>query len=406
MRRILRWTLGAVAALVAAAGLALAGGVLYASHLLGKRWDVPAPALRAATEEAAVARGEQLFRAVCAGCHAPAGHAVGTFMADVPAFLGRFYPPNVTSHPRAGAGAWTDGELARLVRSGVKRDGRAAMVMPLFAGLSDEDLAAILGFMRSGDPMFAPDATVQPRSEAALAGKLILAFVVGIDPKPSPPRVAAPPRAPTADYGRYLTLEVLQCGDCHTAGFAPDKSRAPGAFAGGFELQDAAARPVVSPNITPDEATGIGRWSGAGFVRAVRDGVRPDGSPIHPPMPLYRSLDEQDLLAVHAFLRTVPAVRTAHPRPPRAPAPAAASRGAELFARHGCDACHGEDAPFRERLRPAAARSVEEVAARIRNPEQFTPGAQMPSFAGVLDEATARELAAYAQDVARRLPAP
>jgi mono/diheme cytochrome c family protein len=409
MRRILRWTLGALAALVAAAGLAVGGGLLYANHQLGKRWDVPAPAIRAATDAAAVARGEQLFRAICADCHAPGSRAVGKFMPDVPAFLGRFYPPNVTAHREAGVGAWTDGELARVIRSGVRRDGRAATVMPLFAGLSDEDLAGILGFMRSGDPMFAPDATVQPPSEPAFAGKLILTFVVGVDPKPSPPRVTAPSRGASAEYGRYLTLEVLQCGDCHTAGFAPDKTRAPGAFAGGFELTDAAVRPIVAPNITPDDDTGIGRWSGADFVRAVRDGVRPDGSPIHPPMPLLRTLDEQDLLAVHAFLRTVAAVRSAHPRPASVPAaaPVAAvtSEGAALFARHGCVACHGEGAPFRDRLRPCAARPVDEVAARIRNPERFAQNAQMPTFAEVIDEAAARELAAYTQELARTLPA-
>jgi mono/diheme cytochrome c family protein len=198
-------------------------------------------------------------------------------------------------------------------------------------------------------------------------------------------------------------MEVLQCGDCHTAGFERGKSRAAGAFAGGFELLDPRGATLQSANITPDPETGIGRWTTRDFVRAMRDGVRPDGSVVRAPMPRVRALDEQDLAAVHAYLGTVAPVRKAIARP-------AAAEGGEggpaLFERHGCAACHGEGAPFRDRLRAAAARSMEDVAAHILEPERFAPETQMPSYAGSLDAATVRALAVHARRIGAALPPP
>ena len=67
------------------------------------------------------------------------------------------------------------------------------------------------------------------------------------------------------------------------------------------------------PNITPDRATGIGGWTDAQIARAIREGIRPDGSLIGPPMPigLYRGLADDDLAAMVAYLRSVPAVSNA-----------------------------------------------------------------------------------------------
>ena len=69
----------------------------------------------------------------------------------------------------------------------------------------------------------------------------------------------------------------------------------------------------MAPNITPDPETGIGRWTDAEIVAAIRDGRRPDGSLIGSPMPieLYRGLSDRDVLATVAYIRTVPAVHHA-----------------------------------------------------------------------------------------------
>lgn len=83
-------------------------------------------------------------------------------------------------------------------------------------------------------------------------------------------------------------------------------------LAGGRVLAERGFR-AVAPNITPDPETGIGRWSDAEIAAAIRNGQRPDGSLIGPPMPveLYRGISDRDLGAMVAYLRTVPPVRHA-----------------------------------------------------------------------------------------------
>ena len=64
--------------------------------------------------------------------------------------MGEVWAPNLTAHPQAGIGAWSDGQLARLLRNGVGRDGRYAAGMPRFARLSNADVAALIGFLALG----------------------------------------------------------------------------------------------------------------------------------------------------------------------------------------------------------------------------------------------------------------
>ncbi|WP_043835266.1 c-type cytochrome [Muricoccus aerilatus] len=122
--------------------------------------------------------------------------------------------------------------------------------------------------------------------------------------------LAQPSPDPVA-RGRYLVEAVAACGNCHTpqgpAGNLPGMT-----LAGGMVFDEKPFR-AVSPNITPDPETGIGRWTDAQLIRAIREGKRPDGTTIGPPMPfeLYRGLSDTDVAAMVAYLRTVPPVRNA-----------------------------------------------------------------------------------------------
>ena len=172
------------------------------------------------------------------------------------------------------------------------------------------------------------------------------------------------------ERGRYLVEVVAACGNCHTpmgaAGPLPGRS-----LAGGMVFDEAPFRAVAS-NITPDAETGIGRWTDAELGRAIREGIRPDGSLIGPPMPFawYRGLADRDVAAIVAFLRTVPPVRNAVerstyriPLPPAygppvgavaAPADTPASRGAYLAGPVAhCMECH---TPMRPDGHPDLAR--------------------------------------------------
>lgn len=117
------------------------------------------------------------------------------------------------------------------------------------------------------------------------------------------------------DRGRQLVNGVAACGNCHTpftADGKPDFSRA---FSGGRIFKEPGFV-SYAPNITPDADTGIGRWTDAQIVRAIREGVRPDGSLIGPPMaiPEYRGISDEDVHAMVAYLRSVPAVRSETPK--------------------------------------------------------------------------------------------
>lgn len=128
--------------------------------------------------------------------------------------------------------------------------------------------------------------------------------------------MACPAMAQTADRlarGRYLVESIAGCGNCHTPK-GPNGDLPGMALAGGQVFDEQPFRAVAS-NITPDPETGIGRWTDAQIARAIREGVRPDGRIIGPPMPfeLYRGISDDDLAAMVAYLRSVPAVRNAVP---------------------------------------------------------------------------------------------
>ncbi len=110
------------------------------------------------------------------------------------------------------------------------------------------------------------------------------------------------------DRGRYLVETVAACGNCHTP-MGPEGADQSRHLAGG-QVIDMGIFRAVPANITPDAATGIGAWSDAEIARAIREGVRPDGSLIGPPMPypLYHGIADDDLMAIVAYLRTVPPV--------------------------------------------------------------------------------------------------
>ena len=112
------------------------------------------------------------------------------------------------------------------------------------------------------------------------------------------------------ERGTYLMHGIVACGNCHTpksADFKPINDRE---LAGGFVI-DAPVFHAVAPNITPDKETGIGGWTDAQIIDAIRNGKRPDGTIIGPPMPIafYRGMSDADVRAIVAYLRSVKPVR-------------------------------------------------------------------------------------------------
>jgi cytochrome c553 len=109
------------------------------------------------------------------------------------------------------------------------------------------------------------------------------------------------------ERGAYLVTTVAACGNCHTPRDASGKPMVNMALAGGFEFDDDLIGHVVVRNITPDPETGIGKWTDAEIVSGLRNGKRPDGTVIGPPMPtrFYRLLSDRDAAAIAAYLRSL-----------------------------------------------------------------------------------------------------
>lgn len=112
------------------------------------------------------------------------------------------------------------------------------------------------------------------------------------------------------ERGRVLMEGIVACGNCHMVRDAQGQLLPDKGLSGGFVVVDAPEMRAVAPNITPDKATGIGGWTDAQLRKAIREGIRPDGSLIGPPMPIpfYRGISDADLDAIIAYLRAQPAV--------------------------------------------------------------------------------------------------
>lgn len=126
------------------------------------------------------------------------------------------------------------------------------------------------------------------------------------------PSAGAETPAGLVERGRYIVEVAGHCSNCHASRAADGRPIEGRGLAGGWIIQEGPMRAVV-PNITPDRETGIGSWTDAQIVAALREGRRPDGSLIGPPMPIdfYRGISDRDMDAIVAYLRTVRPVRNA-----------------------------------------------------------------------------------------------
>jgi mono/diheme cytochrome c family protein len=120
-----------------------------------------------------------------------------------------------------------------------------------------------------------------------------------------------------ADRGKYL-VEVAGCNDCHTPSFffgKPDMARYLGGSDVGFEIPGLGV--FNGRNITPDKETGIGSWTDEQIAAAITTGKRPDGRQLAPIMnyAAFTYMTKEDVAAVVAYLRSIPAVKNQVPGP-------------------------------------------------------------------------------------------
>jgi cytochrome c553 len=387
--------------------------VALLSIVAAVNWFAPVPTYTSKSVELSamptperLARGRKVVRVLCTQCHLDpdTNSLAGRSMPKMP--LGETWSSNITADPQHGIGGWTDGQIAFALRTGVTPRGSfAAPGMPKMILLSDEDLRAVVAFLRSGDPLVAPSPVVRPPPKLTFVGKAVVRFGMKPATYPTSP-VSGPNDHDPADVGRYLVQAVALCWRCHSASYEshdelhPERSQ--GYLAGGTESVDPMGRTITSPNITPDDETGIGKWTEAAFIRAVRHGLRPDGTALSPAMPMFDEFSDDDVRAIWAYLRTQPAAKHAVPRIAPTSEPSS-TPGRRAYVKYGCIACHGETGVLVGDLRYANTDfpSDSELRAWIDHPSAKRPGAKMPDFDGVIAQDDYAPLMTYVRSLSQ-----
>lgn len=309
MKNLLK-TLGIVLGFVVMA--AVAGG-MYISFSDLPSYENKAPQITVIADSASLAEGQRIVTTLCASCHTSSdGRLGGGYMPDAEMF-GRIYAPNITQHPKYGIAGYTDGELAYLLRTGIRKDGRYAPPwMPKFPHMSDKDLNSIIAFLRSDHEIVQPSNNVAPPSKASFFGKFLCK--VAFEPLPYPENpIVAPSSDDKVAFGKYISTGKFECFGCHSSDFAtvdmmhPELSE--GYFGGGNVLKDMEGNEIITPNLTMDDETGIGKWTEEEFINAVKFGKRPHGQPMlrYPMMPFVQMTDGE-ASAVWAYLKTIPVI--------------------------------------------------------------------------------------------------
>ncbi|MDF2371545.1 MAG: c-type cytochrome [Rhizobiaceae bacterium] len=255
-----------------------------------------------ALAETLLERGEYLVRGPmgCGNCHTPLGpdgpvagqELTGRLVDKNEAFTA--IAPNIT--PAGRIAEWSDAQLAVAIREGKRPDGSTIgppMPFAMYRGLSDNDLKAVVAFLRT-----------LPSVESDVGES---EYNIELPPAYGPPvgSVADIPRGITAQYGAYLAGPVAHCMECHTP-MGPNGPMLEKAGQGGFEFHGPWGV-SIAPNITPHE-DGLAEFTDSELAMMITQGKRPDGTMMLPPMPYgyLAQMTDDDMAAIIAYLRVLP----------------------------------------------------------------------------------------------------
>lgn len=220
-------------------------------------------------------------------------------------FPGSVYSPNITPFNLKG---WTDGELFRLITTGVRKDGSALInIMPYqsYGKMAEEDIYSIIAYIRT-----------LPSQESSIPERRLdfpLNFIVNTIPTMATPQ-PIPLESDTLRYGGYIT-NAASCIDCHTK---QDKgSPVQGMeFAGGREFSGPGGS-VFSANISSDTASGIGSWTREEFINKFKQyangyephQVKPGEFQTIMPWTMYAQMKDSDISAIYTYLQSIKPIK-------------------------------------------------------------------------------------------------
>lgn len=314
MKKTVFWILGIVGVVLVAA----IGYVKLALPNVGS-----APEMHVELTPDRIARGEYLANhvTVCMDCHSQrdwsrfSGPPVagtlgrgGEKFDQTQGLPGIYYAKNITP---SSIGRYTDGELFRVITTGVTKEGKALfplMPYPFYGKMDPEDIKSIIAYLRTLKPI---EHDV-PESKSDFPMNII---VNTLPVKASFSKL--PEKSDTIAYGGYL-VNAASCVDCHTP-FEKGKYVEGMEFAGGREFPFPDGSVARSANITPDKDNGLGEWDADTFVSIFK--ARSDSatlqSVIQPgefnsimPWTMYGKMEEGDLRAIFAYLKTIKPIKS------------------------------------------------------------------------------------------------
>jgi len=253
-------------------------------------------------------RGEYLAKAGgCIGCHTEEKKDAVPFAGGraLKSPFGTFYGPNITPHPEAGIGRWTEADFVRAIRLGERPDGKnyfPAFPYPSFTKIVDRDLRDLWAYLRTLAP--SPRANQEHEMRFPFGWRFLVTFWKWFFFTPGP-FTNLPGLSDIANRGAYLVQALGHCGECHTPrNFlgGPKTSR----FLAGGKGPD--GKDVA--NLTP---TLLKKWSDKELEDILTTGIDPEGDVVAEMMgEVVRNTTSQlapaDLNALIAYLRTLPPI--------------------------------------------------------------------------------------------------
>ncbi len=293
--------------------LAIGGLLIYINSKGIPRYEPQAIDLSVEITPERVLQGKKLANTLCVECHYDenTGKLTGKFSADLPPEFGKIYSRNITQDNFYGIGKWSDGDIVRLLRTGVRPDGEyLPAYMPKFPLMADEDIYSVVAWLRSDDERIQASTIEAPASEPSLLTYALTQFVMKPYPLPTQ-AITVPDSNDAVALGRYLATGQLACYACHSKDFKdmnelePEKSL--GFFGGGNHMLRMDGSEIITPNITMNKEKGIGNYTKEQFIEAVKFGKTPKGQVGYPMVP-YVHFTEKEIGAIYEYLKTVPVI--------------------------------------------------------------------------------------------------
>ena len=249
-------------------------------------------------------RGAYVARtADCMACHRE--DYSGGVAIETP--IGNIYSTNISPSRRYGIGNYTEADLKKALQKGRSPEHQIypAMPYPSYHGMSDDDISALFAYLQTVPPIEKPPEKTTKLPFPLNIRMLLLAWNVIYVPS-TENRTGL---TSVQQRGEYLVNNTEHCGTCHT----------PRNLTQGLDkdqyLSGAPLGKWYAPNITPDNDTGIGRWSEADIVTYLRTGKLDKRAYAGGPMAeavahSTRYLTDADLSAMAAYLKVVPMIKT------------------------------------------------------------------------------------------------